>query len=1087
VPDPQEYLYLAAILARFSDQGIIMSFSFNRLQLRLPIIVFCLLLSCGSLTPALLTPVTAAPVQQANSTEPALPTEQAAFFAQRIQPILANHCYECHSFDTRTAGQLSLDDRQSLLAGGKSGPAIVPGHPDESLLIHRVLDPDPDNRMPKKAPEPLSEAEIADLKTWIAQGAPWPAAKASSSLIPSATSSAGVSSPVAIAQVTQEVRVSGNIAKPIPYPRPATPAQLAYFEKNVRPILVNRCYNCHSDAFKEAGGLRVDVGIAIFTGGNDGPVIVPGHPEKSLLIQRIKSADAHKRMPQESNEPLPAEEIATLEAWVKDGAAWPDETEKLPQTPGRIAARYDQLRASHWAWQPLTSPPIPAVHDTAWSSANIDRFVLAKLDEKKLAPVKDADALTLIRRLTYDLTGLQPSPTDVKDFVKDHSPAAYARLVDRLLASPQYGERWGRHWLDVARYAESSGPSRNIPYPNAWRYRDYVIDAFNRDVPYNRFLQEQIAGDLLPAETPAERDRLLIATGYLALGPKDVNQRFKARFKMDNVDDQIDTVTRSTMALTVSCARCHDHKFDPIPTTDYYALASIFTSTVDAAGVGSRMGGASLQYYEPKLLNYLSDAGKAPKVPQDQVDMLKAQVDSAKKTLDDFDQKYEAELKANPGAPTMGDEHKKQRAVLARNWINLSEELKLTNDLGELGYGIHGARDGVITDTAVRIRGVEERHGPIVPRNYISLIKLADAPIIPPDHSGRLELAQWIINPAHPLTARVYVNRVWQHLFGTGIVSTVDNFGSMGDQPSNPELLDYLAQDFIRNGWSTKKLVREIVLSRAYRLGTDVPSGYRDIDPGDRLVWRHAPHRLEAEEIRDSILRSSRQLDLSHPAGSPSMRLRMIEMRDDGPVVHSILKAADRSPYRSIYLPQLRGEVPRPLAAFDPVSQTLVTGQREETTVPTQALFLLNSPFVREQSLNLASDLLSDKRASDTQRIRSAFERIIARDPNAPEIEKVKRFLLQYATTWRKSHSDGKASTQATLVSLKHDAQDRKPFALTEGIFRSDNLSQDDPDDTSKQFADETPVMVVPDSAHQAAWAAFVQSLFGSAEFQFVR
>jgi hypothetical protein len=541
------------------------------------------------------------------------------------------------------------------------------------------------------------------------------------------------------------------------------------------------------------------------------------------------------------------------------------------------------------------------------------------------------------------------------------------------------------------------------------------------------------------------------------------------------------------MGLTVTCARCHDHKFDPIPTTDYYALASIFTSTVDAAGVGSRMGGASLQYYEPKLLNYLSTADNVPKVPQAQVDKLKAEVDAAKKTLDDFDQKYEAQLKADPGAPTMGDEHKKQRAVLARNWINLGEQLKLTNDLGELGYGIHSARDGVITDTAVRICGVEERHGPIVPRNYLSLIKLSDAPPIPPDHSGRLELAQWITSPANPLTARVYVNRVWQHLFGTGIVSTVDNFGSMGDLPSNPQLLDYLAQDFIRNEWSTKRLVREIVLSRAYRLGTEVPAGYREVDPGDRLVWRHAPRRIEAEEIRDSILRSSGELDLSHPFGSPSMRLRMIEMRDDGPVVHSILKAADQSPYRSIYLPQLRGEVPRPLAAFDPVSQTLVTGQREETTVPTQALFLLNSPFVREQSLYLASDLLSARQATDTQRIRNAFERIVARDPNAAEIAKVKLFLDRYADTWRKAHPDKQTGTHPELLTAKYDSPGNKQLDLYEGIVRSDNLVQDDPDDTSKQMADETPVQVVPDSAKEAAWAAFVQSLYGSAEFQFVR
>jgi hypothetical protein len=544
------------------------------------------------------------------------------------------------------------------------------------------------------------------------------------------------------------------------------------------------------------------------------------------------------------------------------------------------------------------------------------------------------------------------------------------------------------------------------------------------------------------------------------------------------------------MALTVTCARCHDHKFDPIPTTDYYALASIFTSTTDAAGLGSKMGGASLEYYEPKLLGYLSTADKAPKVPQEQVNQLKAQVDAAKKALDDFDQKYEAELKANPGGPTRGDEHKKERAELAKNFIHLGEELKLTNDLGELGYGIHSARDGAVTDTSVRIRGVEERHGPIVPRGFLSLVSVANAPKIPADHSGRLELAQWITNPENPLTSRVYVNRVWQHLFGTGLVSTVDNFGFMGDKPVNSELLDYLARNFIQSGWSTKKLIREIVLTRAYQLGSEIPPGYKEIDPADRLIWRHAPRRLEAEEIRDSILHSSGQLNLNHPKGSPAMALRMIEMRDDGPAVHSILKVADRSPYRSIYLPQLRGEVPRPLAAFDPVSQTLVTGQREETTVPTQALFMLNSPFVREQSLELANNLLAVNHESDAQRIRHAYEQTLARDPSPREIARVEAFLAQYSSSWIKGNPETSSAAHKQIVKAsdqKSGQANGQTSDISAGVIRSDNLGQDDPDDTSKQFADETPQLAFPDSAKQAAWAAFVQSLFGSAEFQFLR
>ena len=1021
--------------------------------------VVALLASLLVSLPHLLEPQRTVHAAHVSLVDPPEPTpQQAAFFHQNVEPVLANHCYDCHSAAAKAAGGLRLDDRESLLKGGRTGAAVVPGKPDDSLLLQRVLENDPKKRMPK-GDDPLSAKEIADLKIWITEGAYWPAAAASATAKQAPTKLAG---------------------KPVAYPRPATPDQLAYFEKKVRPILVNRCYNCHSDAFKEAGGLRVDVGIAIFAGGNDGPVIIPGHPEKSLLIERVKSGDAKKRMPQESKEALPADEIAVLEQWIRDGAAWPDETEKLPQTPARIAAKYKSLR-SYWAWQPLTDPVAPNVADPAWSSAKIDRFVLAKLEEKKLAPVKDADPATLIRRVSYDLTGLPPTPAQVKAFERDHSEQAYAKLVDQLLASPQYGERWGRHWLDVARYAESSGPSRNMPYPNAWRYRDYVIDATNRDVPYNRFLKEQLAGDLLAATTPAEHDRLLIATGFLALGPKDVNQRFKARFKMDNVDDAIDTVTRSTMALTVSCARCHDHKFDPIPATDYYAMAGIFTSTEDNAGLGSKMGGTSLDYYEPKHLGYLSRASQASTIPKAQIDELKAKRDAAKKELDAVKDADAAALKASAVPPVLSDAEKKRRLELQRNFVNAKEELALVDDLGERGYGVHSVRDGVVADTTVRIRGVEERHGPAVPRGFLTVVNLPDAPKIPANHSGRLELAEWITRPDNPLTSRVYVNRVWQHLFGTGIVSSLDNFGSAGDQPSNPELLDYLAQDFIRNGWSTKKLVREIVLTRAYREGTDVPPGYRDIDPADRYVWRHAPRRQEAEEIRDSILASSGQLNLDHPAGSPSMVLRMIEIRDDGQAVRSILASADRSDYRSIYLPLLRDETPRPLAAFDPVTQTLVTGRREETTVPTQALFMLNSPFVREQSVRFADQLLAKRNGGDAGRVRVAYECVLGHDASREDVARARQFIVRYASTWQSAHPE---STKAHSVQASW--QQTPVGSIASGVVRQDGLAQDDAVEDASTQNEAVPVDV-PGSAREAAWAAFVQSLYGSAAFQFVR
>ena len=878
----------------------------------------------------------------------------------------------------------------------------------------------------------------------------------------------------------QQLAVPSTIVKSstVPYPRPATPDQLAFFEKRVRPILANRCYNCHSDAFKGAGGLRVDTGIGFFTGSNSGQIVSPGHPEQSLIISVLKYADPAKRMPLESKAPLPADEIATLEAWIKDGAAWPDETEKAPPTPAFLKPRYQELKAHWWAWQPLKHPAVPCVVHKAWPCTAVDRFLLAKLEANRLSPVADADPVTLIRRVYYDLTGLQPSPADVKAFVRDHSSGAYAALVDRLLASPQFGERWGRHWLDVARYAESSGPSRNIPYPNAWRYRDYVIDAYNHDLPYNRFLQEQIAGDLLVASTQLERDRLTIATGFLALGPKDVNQRFKARFKMDNVDEQIDTLTRSTLALTVSCARCHDHKFDPIPTRDYYALAGIFNSTLDGAGVGSGMGGGGYFYYMPKQLGYLSNA---PTVPQSRKVEASTQADAAKKALDDLNQKIDAEHKADPKRE-LTDEERKARAELVKSYARLSDAAQFADDLADMGFGIHCAREGEIADTSIRIRGEEERHGPTVPRGFLTIASIKSAPAIPADHSGRLELAKWITAPENALTVRAYVNRIWEHLFGAGIVRTVDNFGSTGDHPSHPELLDYLAQEFIRQGWSTKRMIRGIVLSHAYRLGGSVPAGYRDRDPENRLVWRHSPRRLDAEEIRDAILNSSGTLDRRRPQGSATMSLRMVEISDNGPVVLSVLRAADRSPYRSVYLPQLRGEIPRSLAAFDPASQTLVTGKRETTTVPAQALFMLNSPFVREASIRLADVLIADTNRTDAQRIAAVYERILSREPTPREVSRAEAFINDYGALWEKSqqHANPVGAKGEPKTKTELDAKaDATSLDVSAAIARTDSSGQSDPAETVAQLPTET--------AHQASLAALIQALYGSAEFQFLR
>jgi cytochrome c553 len=833
---------------------------------------------------------------------------------------------------------------------------------------------------------------------------------------------------------------------------------IAFFEKKVRPILVQHCYACHSADTNAKGGLRVDDRNGLLNGGNGGPAVVPGDPDKSLLLARVALKDAKRRMPQEAG-PLSDEQVADLTKWVRDGAAWPPV--RLPASLTRPKPAYDKLKKEHWAWQPLTDPKAPAVRDGAWPRDDIDRFLLAALEAKGVRPAGDADRVTLIRRVTFDLTGLPPTPAEIDAFLKDTSPDAYERLVDRLLASPQFGERWGRHWLDVARYGESTGPSRNIPYPHAWKYRDYVIDAVNADVPFDRFIAEQVAGDLLPAAAGPERDRLLTATGFLALGVKDVNQRFKVRFLMDNLDEQIDVVSRSVLALTVSCARCHDHKFDPIPTTDYYALAGIFTSTDDCAGVRNKMGGGGLDYYDPSMLVTLT--GDIPPPPAERVEKLKAEVAEAKKAWDAIRGTPEGLAKAADGQPT-------QRPYRLK-YERLQAEFAALTDPAARGFAVHGVREGrKVGDTEIRVRGEAEKLGPAVPRDFLTTFDVPGAPKVNPAHSGRLELAAWLGSPKNPLTPRVMANRVWAHLFGRGLVSTVDNFGTTGDVPSHPELLDHLATRFMRDGWSVKKLVRAIVLTRAYQLSADAPEALRAADPGNKLVGRHAPRRLDAEELRDAILASAGVLDCRRPAGSPAMKLKMIEMRDNGPEAAGIRGQAERGRHRSVYLPLLRGVTPAALEAFDPADSTLVTGRRDVTTVPGQALYLLNAPFVRRQSLALAERLLADKAADDAGRVREAYRLALGRAPTEREVQRALAYLADY-------ENEARGWLAATPPPKPKPTQPTKPKA-------PQPANPDEIDQTGEPVVEE---VVWPKDARSAAWLSFTQALFGSAEFRYLK
>jgi cytochrome c553 len=765
-------------------------------------------------------------------------------------------------------------------------------------------------------------------------------------------------------------------------------AKVEFFEKKIRPLLADNCYNCHSANTNSHGGLRVDDRNGLIVGGGRGPAVVPGHPENSLLLQAVGHTHKVLKMPPKKH--LSDRQIADLTQWIKDGAAWPQV--RLPASIAKINPEYAKLRKEHWAWQPLPQVKLPVVRDGAWPRSDIDRFILARLEEKKLKPVRDADRLDLLRRVTFDLIGLPPTPAQMDAFLQDQSPDRFEKVVDRLLAAPAFGERWGRHWLDVARYGESTGSARNLPYPHAWRYRDYVIDAFNSDKPYDQFIREQIAGDLLPARSQKERDEQLIATGFLALGVRDVNQRFKVRFVMDNIDEQIDTVTRSVLALTASCARCHHHKFDPIPVTDYYALAGIFASTDLLAGLRNKMGGGGLDYYDTDKLIALRPAASqerkrlAEKIAQKKDELDKARADQ-RVFLNDPDK--------SKGGPA-----REKKLTANRQKINkIQADLIALNDPAANGPVAMGAREAkIVGNTEIRIRGEAEKPGPAVPRGFLSAIQLPIVLKIDPKHSGRIELAQWLTSKENPLTPRVMVNRVWKHLFGKGLVSSVDNFGVTGDRPSHPELLDYLAKQFIQDGWAVKKLVRRMVLSRAYQLSSEKTAANVAADPANRLVWRHNPRRLDAEEIRDAMLAAAGTLDRNRPKGSAAMNMKVIELTNNGAEAKRILQAADTSTQRSVYLPLVRTLVPHSLEVFDFAEQGMVTGSRDTTTVPTQALYLLNDPFVQKQATALADLLLRRSELSDRDRIALGYRLTLARPPSPKENERAQNYLADYET-----------------------------------------------------------------------------------------
>ena len=904
----------------------------------------------------------------------------------------------------------------------------------------------------------------------------------------------------------------------------------AFFESRIRPVLVKHCYECHSAESKEIkGGLRMDSKAGLLKGGESGPSLVAGKPEESLLLEALRYESFE--MPPAGR--LPKNTIADFEKWIKTGAYDP-RTEEPAKTPAKTAAAIDiEAGRQFWAFQPVKKTDPPGGLDSNWPRTDIDRFILVKLEEAGLKPAPDADRRTLVRRLYFDLIGLPPTPEEVEAFLSDDSPKAWERLVDRLLASKEFGVHWGRHWLDVARYADSNGGDFNATFHNAWRYRDYVIDSYNRDKPYDEFVREQVAGDLLPAETDPQKAEQIIATGFLMIGAKMLSERDKARLTMDVVDEQVNTIGQAFLGMTLGCARCHDHKFDPIPTADYYALAGIFESTETLKGESQQYVStwprrnlptseehlAAVTKYEAQLkkLNASLSAAKKRKADLEK-SVAKLKAGERSLTIDDSEAKkigvwkestyspgfvgtgyihddqsekgekyveytikipraatYDVQLSYTAGGGRaanvpvsikhadgelevlLNEQEKpsienlfaslgkfsftdKQPAVItiatqgtkghviadAVRLVELDQNGKpvrtqidpenpalrkaqtdLKNAAGEqqgleaelkeleknapppLPQAIAVTEAPTISDCAICIRGEHENRGPIVPRGVLQVASWGEVPNFDSKESGRKQLGDWLAHPKNPLTARVYVNRIWYHLLGQGIVASVDNFGQLGDRPSHPELLDNLATDFITDGWSTKAVIRKIVLSRAYRMSTRHDEAAWNADPENHLLWRANRRRLPAEAIRDSILAISGKLDRS-PGGSPVEGLGTLVTQNTAEQAKFERKTTER---RSAYLPIIRAEIPPMLLVFDFADPDLVTGRRPVTNVPAQALLLLNSPFVMEQAQHAADRFQIGESSDPESVIRRTYEWVLSRPPTTAEVSRAKDFL----------------------------------------------------------------------------------------------
>ncbi|HEV7406835.1 MAG TPA: PSD1 and planctomycete cytochrome C domain-containing protein [Chthoniobacteraceae bacterium] len=758
---------------------------------------------------------------------------------------------------------------------------------------------------------------------------------------------------------------------------PAT-EEAAFFEKRIRPLLADHCYKCHSaEAEKVKGGLLLDSRAGLLKGGETRPGIVPGVPEKSLLIAAVNWKDEDLQMPPKKK--LTEAQIADLTEWVKMGAPWPGGDQTAAPVAKKEFAVTDKDRA-HWAFRPVKKPAPPAVKNQGRVANPVDAFVLAKLEAKGLTPNGPADKRALVRRVYYDVTGLPPSPEEVEAFVADTSPKAWEALVDRLLASPHYGEQWGRHWLDLVRFAETNSYERDNDKPRAWRYRDYVIRAFNDDKPYDQFVREQLAGDELP-DRSAES---IIATGYYRLGIWDDEpvDGFQARFDM--LDDIVATTGQVMLGLTVDCARCHDHKIDPIGQRDYYALLSFFHNVNYY-----RNGGATDEVPLPGLTGIDPDpfAGK-----REGLEMRIAEIE------EHFRERHpqgvvSSQLVRNQGERYLGKE------TLDR-YLQFKKELDaLKNDKVTGNKALAVTEAGVKPpETFILLRGNPANKGDKVEPAFLQVLDPPPPVIVAPTgvkSSGRrLALANWIASRDNQLTARVMVNRVWQHHFGRGLVRSPNNFGVQGDAPTHPELLDWLASEFVEQGWSLKALHRLILTSNTYRMSARPSPAALKADPPNDLLSHFDMRRLTAEEIRDSLLAVTGTLNPEMFGPSIYVEIPKEVLAGQSLPGRGWGKSSpEEQARRSIYIFVKRSLITPILASFDQAETDRSAPVRFASTQPTQALGMLNSAFVNEQAGKLAARIRREGGSDIVGQVRLALQLATSRPPSDVEIKRGVAFI----------------------------------------------------------------------------------------------